>query len=157
MLNLHVLGTIMIDAGSRADSVRIQRVMDTEHGLGNVTGDIMLNTVLNHWMNYYGKPNTVKTDPTRSCCHEYPSVLTVILWTRLGKLECWGKQWIPSNRQQHVWLEELLTVSQFKKSSKSALPLTTTCCTEIEDSLRGSCCWEDIAAIKLRVARARPP
>ena len=32
VLNLHVLGTIMVDAGSRAASVTIQRVMDTEHG-----------------------------------------------------------------------------------------------------------------------------
>ena len=48
MLNLHVLGTITVDAGSRAASVTIHRVMDTEHGLGNVTGEIMLNTLLNH-------------------------------------------------------------------------------------------------------------
>ena len=33
VLNLHVLGTIMVDAGSRAASVTIHRVMDTEHGL----------------------------------------------------------------------------------------------------------------------------
>ena len=42
MLNLHVLGTIMVDAGNRAASVTIHRVMDTEHGLGNMTGEIML-------------------------------------------------------------------------------------------------------------------
>ena len=63
VLNLHVLGTIMVDAGSRAASVTIQRVMDTEHGLGNVTGEIMLNTLLDHWIKYYGKPNIVRTDP----------------------------------------------------------------------------------------------
>ena len=40
VLNLHVLGTIMVDAGSRACSVTIHRVMDVEHGLGNVTGEI---------------------------------------------------------------------------------------------------------------------
>ena len=38
-------------------------------------------------------------------------------------------------------LEELRTVSQFKKSLMSALLLTTTCI-EFEDSLRGSCCCE---------------
>ena len=106
MLHLHVLGTIMVDAGSRAASVTIQRVMDTEHGLGNVTGDKMLNTLLSHWMKYL----------------------------------CLEKKQIPSNKQQYVWLEELLTVSQFQKSSMSA-PLLTTTCSDIEDSLRGSCCW----------------
>ena len=54
VLNLHVLGTIMVDAGSRAASVTIPRVMDTEHALGIVTSDIMLNTLLNHWIKYYG-------------------------------------------------------------------------------------------------------
>ena len=48
VFNLHVLGTIMVDAGSRAASLTIHRVMGTEHGLGNVTGEIMLNTLLNH-------------------------------------------------------------------------------------------------------------
>ena len=39
VLNLHVLVTIMVDAGSRAASVTIHRVMDVEHGLGNVKGE----------------------------------------------------------------------------------------------------------------------
>ena len=50
VLNLHVLGTVMVDAGRRAASVTIHRVMDVEHGLGNVTGEIMLATLLNHWV-----------------------------------------------------------------------------------------------------------
>ena len=66
VLNLHELGTIMVDAGSRAASVTIHRVMDVEHGLGNVTGDIMLATLLNHWVKYYGKPDIVRTDPERA-------------------------------------------------------------------------------------------
>ena len=37
--------------------------METEHGLGNVTGDIMLSTPLDHWVKYYGKPDSVRTDP----------------------------------------------------------------------------------------------
>ena len=53
----------MVDAGSRAASVTIHRVMDTEHGLGNVTGEIMLNTLLNQWIQYCGTPNIVRTDP----------------------------------------------------------------------------------------------
>ena len=40
VLNLHVLGTIMVDAGSRAASVTIHRVIDVEHGLGNVRNSI---------------------------------------------------------------------------------------------------------------------
>ena len=66
VLNLHVLGTIMMDAVSRAASVTIHMVMDTEHGLGNVTSEIMLNTLLNHWVRYYGKPDIVRTDPERA-------------------------------------------------------------------------------------------
>ena len=53
----------MVDAGSRAASVAIHRVMDTEHGLGNMTGEIMLNTLLNQWVKYSGKPDVVRTDP----------------------------------------------------------------------------------------------
>ena len=63
MLNLHELRTIMVDAGSHAASVTIHRVMDTEHGLGNVTGEIMLATLLNHWVKYHCKPDVVRTDP----------------------------------------------------------------------------------------------
>ena len=78
----------MVDAGSRAASVTIHSVMDTEHGLGNVTGEIILNTLLNHWMKDYGKPNIVRTDPEgafgdqvfRRCPRV--SVLTLILRTR---------------------------------------------------------------------------
>ena len=66
MLNLHVLGTIVVDAGSRAASVTIYRVMNTEHGLGNVTGDIILTTLLNHYVKYYGKPDIVRTDQERA-------------------------------------------------------------------------------------------
>ena len=82
-LTLHVLGTIMVDAGSRAASVTIHRVMDTEHRLGNVTRGVMLNTLLNHWITYNGKPNIFGTEPERSisrsgistwsCCQEHSS------------------------------------------------------------------------------------
>ena len=60
------VGTITVDAGSRAASVTTHRVMDTEHGLGNVTSEIMLNTLLNHWVKYYGQPDIVRTDPERA-------------------------------------------------------------------------------------------
>ena len=43
-------------------SLTIHKIMNTEHGLCNVTGEIMLNTLLNHWIKYNGKPNIVRTD-----------------------------------------------------------------------------------------------
>ena len=70
------------------------------------------------------------------------SALTLILETRPGKQECMGKHWIPSNSVQYVRPQELLTVSQFKKSLMNALRLTMTHI-EIEASLRGSRCWEE--------------
>ena len=54
------------------------------------------------------------------------SILTLILETRPGKQEWLGKHWIPSYSQQCVWLEELLTVSQFKKSLMNAVQFTMT-------------------------------
>ena len=66
MLNLHVLGTIMVDAGRRAASETIPRTIDTEHGVVNVTGETMLNTLLNHWIKYYGIPNIIRNDPERA-------------------------------------------------------------------------------------------
>ena len=63
VLNLRVLGTIMVDAGSSAASVTVHRVMDTEYGLGNVTREIMLSTLVNRWVRYYDKPDIVRTDP----------------------------------------------------------------------------------------------
>ena len=141
-LILHVLGTIMVDAGSRAASVTIHRVMDVEHGLGVVSGAFMLHTLLNHWIKYYGKPDIVRTHPEgafREVLLPRVSVLTLILGTPPEKSEFLGKHWIRSNSQQFVWLEELLTVSRFKKSLMNAPQLTMTCI-ETEDSLRGNCC-----------------
>ena len=67
--------------------------------------------------------------------------LTLILETRLGKQECLGKPLIQSNSQQFLWLEDLLAMSQFKKSLMNALQLTMTYI-ETEDSLSDSCCWD---------------
>ena len=60
MLSLHVLGTITVDVG---DSVTMHRVLDIEHDLGNVTSEIMLNTLLNHWLKCNSKPDIVRTGP----------------------------------------------------------------------------------------------
>ena len=130
----------MVDAGSRTASVTIHRVMDVEHGLGNVTGEIMLATLLNHWVKYHGKPNIVRTGPEgafeikglvvwlpRTC------VSTSILEKRPGNAEFLGKPLIQSNSQRFVWLEGLLTVSRFKKSLMNAMTYI-----ETVDSLRGS-------------------
>ena len=57
MLNLHVLGTIIVAAGSRGASVTIQRAMDTEHGLDSATCESIMNIFLNHKIKYHGKPN----------------------------------------------------------------------------------------------------
>ena len=66
VLNLHVLGTIMVDAGSRAASVTLNRVMDTEH----VTSEIMLSTQLNH----SDPEGTFRDQECRrgSCSQEHP-------------------------------------------------------------------------------------
>ena len=90
----------MVDAGGRAASVTIHRVMDTEHGLGNVTGEIMLATLLNHWVKYSGKPDIVRTDPEgafrdqgfrRGLAAKSICLGIDILGTRPGKQECLGK------------------------------------------------------------------
>ena len=148
VLNLHVLGAIMVDAGRRAASVRIHRVMDTEHGLGNVTGVIMLNTLLHHWIKYYGKANIVSTDPEGAFRDQGfrrgLAAKSIRLDNAPGdaswKTGVLGKTLGTIDRHQYVWLEELLTVSQFQKSLMDALRLTMTYI-EIEDSLRGSCLW----------------
>ena len=147
VLSLHVLGTIMVDAGSRAASVTIHRVMDAEHGLGNVTG-VMLATLLNHWVRYYGKPDIVRTDPEgafrdqgfRRGLAAKSIRLDIDPGDASWKTGCLGKPLIQSNSQQFVWLGELLTMSRFKKIF-DALQLTMTYI-QTEDSLRGSCCWE---------------
>ena len=98
----------MVDAGSRPASVTIHRVMDVEHGLGNVTGEIMLNTLLNHWVKYSGKPDIVRTDPEGASRDQgFRRGLAAKSIRVLEKLKCLGKHWIPSNRQQYVSLEEL--------------------------------------------------
>ena len=102
----------MADAGGRAASVTIHRVMDVEHGLVNVTGEIMLATLLNHWVKYYGKPDIVRTDPEgafrdrgfRRGLAAKSIRLDIDPGKRPGKQEFLGKPLIQSNSQQFVWL-----------------------------------------------------
>ena len=146
-----MLGTIMVDAGNRSASVTvtIQRVMETEHGLGNVTGEIMLNTLLNHKIKHYGKTSFIRTDREGAFRDQgfrrgLPSKsirLDIDPGNASWNTGVLGKHWIQSNSQQFVWVKELRTVSQVKKSLMNALQLTMTYI-ETEDSLRGSCCWE---------------
>ena len=50
----------MMDAGSRPSAVTVHRIMDTEHGLGNVTDEMILKSLLNHWIKFCGKENIVR-------------------------------------------------------------------------------------------------
>ena len=50
----------MVDVGV---SVTMHRVLDIEHDLGNVTSEIILNTLLNHWLKCNSKPDIVRTGP----------------------------------------------------------------------------------------------
>ena len=131
VLNLHVLGTIMVDAGSRAASVTIHRVMDVEHGLGNVRSEIKLATLLNHWSSTMA--NQILSEPIQKELFEIKDFdvvwlprACVLTLKRPGEQEFLGKPLIQSNSQQFVWLEELLTMSQFIKSLMNAPQLTTT-------------------------------
>ena len=115
VLSLQVLGTIMVDAGSRAASVTIHRVMDVGHGLGNVS-------------------DIVRTDPegafrdqgfrrglaAKSTRHD------IDRGDASWKTGVLGKTLIQSNSQEFVWLGELLTMSRLKKSLMHALQLTMT-------------------------------
>ena len=116
--------------------------MDTEHDLGNVTGEIMLNTLLHHWVKYCGKPDIVRTDLERAFRDQGYRRGLAAKSIRLD-IDPGDASWKTGvlNSLQFVWLEELLTMSQFKKSLMNALQLTMTYI-ETEDSLRGSCCWE---------------
>ena len=131
VLNLHVLGNIMVDAGSRAASVTIHRVMDAEHGLG---AESLANPEPIQKELFEIKDFDVVWLPRAH-------VLTLILVNRLGRQECMGKPLIQSNSQQFVLLEELLTMSRFKKSLMNALQLTMRYI-ETENFLSGSCCLE---------------
>ena len=126
-----------------AASVTIHRVMDIEHGLGNVTGEIMLSTLLNHWSSTVA--NQTLSEPIQKELFKIkdfdvvwlPRVyaLTLILETHPGRREFLGKHWIQSNSRQFVWLEELWTLSQFKKSLMSELQLTMTVKTPTDKSV----------------------
>ena len=53
----------MVDVGSRAATVTITESWTLNMDWASMTGEIMLNTLLNQWIKYYGKPNIVRTDP----------------------------------------------------------------------------------------------
>ena len=75
-------------------------LMDLAHGLGNVTGEVMLNTLLNHWIENYGKANSASTGPEEafrdegvrrvSCC-EKKFELTLMVARRLERSNVLGK------------------------------------------------------------------
>ena len=73
--------------------------MDVEHGLGNVTGEIMLATLLNHLVKYLA--NQILSEPIQKELFDIKVfdvvwlprayVLTLILGKRPGKQEFLGK------------------------------------------------------------------
>ena len=146
MLNLHVLGTITVDAGSRAASVTIQRVMDSEHGLGNVTGEIMLATLLHHWIKYYGKPDIIRTDSEGAFRDQGFRRVLAAKSIRLD-IDRGDASWKTGVRGKTLDAinQSAIRVARRTPDSVSSqeifLHLTMTCI-ETEDSLRGSCCWE---------------
>ena len=109
VLNLHVLGTIMVDAGSRAASVTIHRVMDVEHGLGKVTGEIML-------AKYYGKPDIVRTDPERAFSR-----------SRIFDVVCLPRAYVDIDRVEASWKTGVLgkTLNTMKQSAIRVARRTT--------------------------------
>ena len=146
VLNLRVLGSIMVDAGNRAASVTIHRVMDNEHGLGNVTGEIMLSTLLDHWVKYYSKPDIARTDPEgvfrdqgfRRGLAAKSIRLDIDPGDASWKTGVLGKT---LDTIKHSANRVARRTPDNVKSLMSALQLTMTYI-ETEDLLRGSCCWE---------------
>ena len=138
--------------------VTIQRVTNTDRGLGNATRELTLNTWLNNWNKYCGKPNIIKTDPEGACRDQGFRRGLAVKSIRLdidpgyasGKQECLGKHWIPSDIQQFVWYEELLAVSQFKKCWMSAL-LFTKSCIQIDRQASRFCENPDLAQCSVEV------
>ena len=92
-------------------------------------GEIMLNTTQNNRTKNSGKPNVIRTDREGAfrdqAFRRGLAAKSIRLDTDPGDAS-WKRGVLGNTLQQNAWLEELLTVSQFKKSSMSALLLATT-------------------------------
>ena len=61
--DLRVLGTILMDNGSRAAVVQIHARGNGTARLGNITGEKAAETLRSPWTRFYGRPETFHSDP----------------------------------------------------------------------------------------------
>ena len=60
---VHVKGTLLVDASSRAALIRIWRTALRQELLGNVSASEARQMLQESWFKFYGRPETVMTDP----------------------------------------------------------------------------------------------
>ena len=60
---VHVKGTLLVDASSRAAVIRIWRTAPRQELLGNVSASEARQMLQESWFKFYGRPETVMTDP----------------------------------------------------------------------------------------------
>ena len=60
---VHVKGTLLVDASSRAAVIRIWRTAPRQELLGNVSASEARQILQESWFKFYGRPETVMTDP----------------------------------------------------------------------------------------------
>ena len=60
---VHVKGTLLVDASSRAAVIRIWRTAHRQELLGNVSASEARRMLQESWFKFYGRPETVMTDP----------------------------------------------------------------------------------------------
>ena len=60
---VHVKGSFLVDASSRAAVVRIWRTASRQELLGNVSSLAARQMLQESWFKFYGRPETVMTDP----------------------------------------------------------------------------------------------
>ena len=60
---VHVKGTLLVDASSRAAVIRIWRTAPRQELLGNVSATEARQMLQESWFKFYGRPETVMTDP----------------------------------------------------------------------------------------------
>ena len=60
---VHVKGTLLVDASSRVAVIRIWRTASRQEFLGNVSASEARQMLQESWFKFYGRPETVMTDP----------------------------------------------------------------------------------------------
>ena len=66
---VHVKGTLLVDVSSRAAVIRIWRTAPRQELLGNVSASEARQMLQESWFKFYGRPETVMTDP-KGCFRE---------------------------------------------------------------------------------------